>query len=70
MEVAKMVKMKMHSCVGGHPSTEPSWWLKDARGIELCRVCDLCQTEKIARYRPEIISGYDQNDVNEDIDPD
>lgn len=60
----------MHSCVGGRPSAEPSWWAKDAQGIELCRVCDDCEAEKLARYRPEIITGYDQSDVDEDIDPD
>ena len=58
-----------HSCRNGIPSTEPSWWEYDARGIELGRVCDDCRDEKLARYRPEILSGYDQNDVNEPIEP-
>jgi hypothetical protein len=57
-----------HSCVGGHPSQEPSWWLKDAQGIELCRVCDKCKEEKLARYRPEILAGYNQSDVDEPIE--
>ena len=57
-----------HSCRNGALSTEPSWWEYDARGIELCRVCDDCRDEKLARYRPEILSGYDQNDVNEPIE--
>lgn len=59
-----------HACVGGVPSTEYSWWARDAQGIELCRVCDRCEKEKLARYRPEILSGYDQSDVDEPIEPD
>jgi hypothetical protein len=57
-----------HVCVGGAISTNPSWWAKDARGIELCRVCDECEAEKLAGYRREILSGYDQSDVDEPIE--
>lgn len=57
-----------HSCVGGVRSKEPSWWAKDAKGIELCRVCERCKKEKLAKYRPEILTGYDQSDVNEPIE--
>ena len=57
-----------HSCVGGEESNEYSWWAKDAQGIELCRVCDRCKREKLAKYRPEILSGYDQSDVDEPIE--
>jgi hypothetical protein len=60
--------MQMHGCVGGQPSSEPSWWAKDAQGIPLCRVCDDCIEEKLGRYRPEILSGYSQADVDEPID--
>jgi len=59
-----------HACVGGTVGDEPSWWARDARGIELCRVCDRCKREKLARYRPEILSGYDQSDMDEPIDGD
>lgn len=45
-----------------------SWWERDAQGIELCRVCDLCRAAKLSRYRPEILSGYDQSDVDEPIE--
>jgi hypothetical protein len=58
-----------HECVNGRPSTEPSWWESDARGIPLCRVCDDCREEKLGRYRPEILTGYDQSDVDEPIEP-
>jgi len=39
-------------------------------GIPLCRVCDECREAKLARYRPEILTGYNQNDVDEPIEPD
>lgn len=45
-----------------------SWWEYDAQGIPLCRVCDDCRDEKLARYRPEILTGYDQSDVDEPIE--
>jgi hypothetical protein len=54
--------------VGGGVSTEPSWWEHDARGIPLCRVCTDCRTEKLGRYRPEILTGYSQQDVDEPIE--
>lgn len=59
--------IREHACRGGIPSTEPSWWARDGRGIELCRVCDLCEREKLAHYRPEILGYYDQGDVDEPI---
>ena len=59
---------KLHSCVGGLPSIEPSWWAHDAQGIPLCRVCEYCEGEKLGRYMPHILTGYDQGDVDEPID--
>lgn len=55
-----------------HPHTkgDGSWWERDARGIELCRVCDECKEAKLSCYRPEILTGYNQNDVNEPIEAD
>jgi len=46
------------------------WDEYDAQGIFLCRVCDGCVEEKLSKYRPEILSGYSQNDVDEPIEPD
>ena len=46
-----------------------SEWERDAQGIELCRACPQCRTEKLRRYRPEILRGYTQADVNEPIEP-
>jgi hypothetical protein len=64
----RVVSKREHLCKGGIVSTNPSWWAKDARGIELCRVCDDCEEEKLSQYRPEILSGYDQGDVDEPIE--
>ena len=46
--------MREHACVGGIPSNEPSWWARDAQGIELCRVCDDCKAQKLSRLRMDI----------------
>ena len=51
-----------------HSPSDGSWWAYDAQGIELCRVCDHCEQAKLARYRPEILSGYNQADVDEPIE--
>lgn len=62
------VKHIAHDCVGGYPSSEYSWWARDGQGIELCRVCDRCASEKLSRYRPEILEAYTQLDVYEPIE--
>lgn len=56
----------MRPCPCG--SGENSWWEYDAKGIPLCRVCPDCEEEKLSRYRPEILSGYTQADVDEPIE--
>lgn len=53
--------------VGEHAG--PTWWEYDAQGIALARVCDVCVDAKLSQYRPEILTGYGQNDVNEPIEP-
>jgi hypothetical protein len=58
----------MASCNCG--SGEYSYWEYDAQGIPLCKVCDTCRKEKLSHFRPCILSGYDQNDVDEPIEPD
>jgi hypothetical protein len=45
-----------------------SWWENDAQGIPLARVCDKCVEQVLSKYRPEILSGYDQSDVDESIE--
>jgi hypothetical protein len=52
-----------------HEPLDGSWWEHDAQGIPLCRVCEECRDAKLSRYRPEILTGYDQSDVNEPIEP-
>jgi len=53
-----------------HTKNDGSWWAVDAQGIPLCRVCHKCEKEKLSGYRPEILSGYDQSDVDEPIEGD
>jgi len=53
-----------------HSKYDGSWWEYDGRGIPLCRVCSLCEKEKMARYRPEILKWYSQSDVDEQIEED
>lgn len=60
---------QQHSCLNNEMSEEYSWWEYDARGIPLCRVCDKCEKEKLSKYRPEILTGYTQADVDEPIEP-
>jgi len=59
-----------HICTGGNESATTSWWEHDAQGIPLCRVCSRCRREKLAKYRPEILTGYTQADVDEPIEED
>ena len=46
-----------------------SWPVYDAQGIYLCRVCEACEKVKLAKFRPEVLSGYSQADVDEPIEP-
>jgi hypothetical protein len=34
----------------------PSQWEYDARGIPLCRVCVKCVEEKLAGFRPDVLT--------------
>lgn len=47
-----------------------TWAEYDAQGIYLARVCDACVERVLAGYRPEILSGYTQADVDEPIGED
>ncbi len=51
-----------------HTKYDGSWWEHDAQNIPLCRVCEKCRNERLSKYRPEILSGYDQRDVDERIE--
>lgn len=54
---------KMHSKYDG------SWWAHDAQGLPLCRVCSDCIDEKLSKYKPKVLTGYTQADVDEPIEP-
>ena len=57
------------SCEGGqHEDPNWTWWEYDARGIELCKVCSFCRKEKLAKYRPEVLTDS-QYTADEDIEP-
>lgn len=43
-------------------------WENDAQGIPLALVCDACKAAKLAHFRPEILTGYTQADVDEPIE--
>lgn len=49
-------------------STKTVWPEYDAQGIYLCRVCEDCEEVKLSCYRPEILTGYGQADVDEPIE--
>jgi hypothetical protein len=51
---------------------ENSWWLNDARGIPLCRVCEECESVALKSYKPEVlgISGNYEDVVWEQIEED
>ena len=46
-----------------------SEWENDAQNIPLCRACPKCRKEKLSGFRPEILTGYTQADVDEPIEP-
>ena len=46
-----------------------SFWLNDARGIPLCRVCPDCKTVAKSTFRIEVLDESDY-DCDEAIDPD
>ena len=47
---------------------EDSWWEYDARGIPLCKVCDLCEETKLSMYRPEVLNNPNYT-ADEPIEP-
>ena len=47
---------------------QDTWWEYDANGIPLAKVCPKCVDETLSKYRPEILTGYDQSDVDEPIE--
>jgi len=58
-----MIEPGPHRC-----KRNESWWEYDAQGIPLCRVCASCRAVKLKKFRPEILTGYTQADVDERIE--
>ncbi len=58
--------LRRHDC---RSEGQESWWVNDAQGIPLCRVCKVCQKTKLGMYRPEILTGYTQADIDDPIEP-
>ena len=48
---------------------DESWEESDCHGIFLCFVCNKCRDKKMSKYRPEVLTGYTQADVDEFIEP-
>ena len=46
-----MLRGTLHIC-----SRNDRWEETDARGIFLCFVCDICEKEKLSKYRPEVVT--------------
>lgn len=49
-------------------SGEPSRWVNDARGIPLGRVCRKCSSQKLSRFRREVLTdaNYECDEPVED----
>lgn len=66
--MAQDTEQPTHTCYNGVPGYDYAWWARDAQGIELCKVCDQCEAQKLAQYAPHILTGYSQADVDEPIE--
>ena len=59
-----------HNCNNDvYVDDDSDWPEYDAQGLYLCKVCEKCVDNKLSRYRPEILNGYTQADVDEPIEP-
>ena len=54
---------------GRHTKGDGSWWLNDCKGIPLKRVCDDCIAKVKQGYNSWVFDGYDQSDLDEQIEP-
>lgn len=39
-----------------HNKFDGSYWVNDARGRPLARVCEDCEKEKLSKFRPEVFN--------------
>ena len=51
-----------------HTKDDGSWWENDARGFPLARVCDRCRADKLAKFRPDVLTDGDYY-ADEPIEP-
>ena len=49
--------METEASCNAHTKGDGSWWENDARGIPLTRVCSKCRSEKLKKYRPEVLTN-------------
>lgn len=66
IEAYQQERAEQNKCRCG--SGQQAYWLYDAQGIELCKACARCERKKLSPYRREILSGYDQSDLDEQIE--
>lgn len=68
MSGEEMSRYDVRPCPCG--SGQSSQWQFDAKGIPLTRTCHKCHEMQMRRYRPEILTGYSQADLDEQIEED
>ncbi len=47
-------RMTNENCNGIHTKHDGSYWVNDARGIPLARVCAKCAEQKLSKYRKDV----------------
>ena len=69
MSTSTMTHDELHEHKRTH-TKDNSWWLNDARGIPLSRVCDKCIAAVEATYKPEVLGkgGRYEDAVEERIE--
>ena len=58
--------MTDHPCRCG--SHKNSYWIFDGYGIELARVCEDCESEKLKTFRKDIMCKYDVSEFGERLE--
>ena len=56
------------NCNGHHKIGDGSYWIYDARGFALARVCEQCEDKKLSKFRSDILtnSNYEMEYGEED----
>lgn len=53
----------------GHTKYDGSYWVNDARGIPLARVCEKCREYKLSKFRKDVRTNANYQ-ADEQIEPD